>query len=319
MLDFYYPNKSYPFVVENGILSDLINRFDRSAIIPSQQELYRIRQQQERERYARRQAALREREYERICRQQAYHQLSRPSHLKQLETSQDYQIQVFKRYGDFNNYQIRVVKNSDEVFLKIHSDEDDFDRSFHLDEESIDVHNVTWKWLKGNNALVVYLPKLDVAVTSPLTKEEKRKFKKQQVTEKIHKSKQRRLEKKLKKRAERELAHKQREEARISRKERKNRHKYGYQNPEKSVLATEDSDLEVEPIFGVPASPVLEPVVAPVSSSTDSEYETPSESEEEEETSSPSITPTHTISLEEIEDEEFVNYNKRLADSQDCL
>lgn len=78
---------------------------------------------------------------------------------KQIETDNLYQIQIFKRHGNFNGYQIRAIRTQlGQRLFKIMGLEDIFEKLYELSDK-VDIKNIDWKWFKHENALVVNLPK----------------------------------------------------------------------------------------------------------------------------------------------------------------
>lgn len=98
--------------------------------------------------------------------------------VRQVENAQVYQFQIGKDYGNFKSYEIRVVKKSGNVYLKITSEADDFAKLYELNKDVLDVSAIDWKLIKNENILVVSIPKL-LSKMSHL-KSHKRKQKKQQ-------------------------------------------------------------------------------------------------------------------------------------------
>ncbi|ODV65952.1 hypothetical protein HYPBUDRAFT_149737 [Hyphopichia burtonii NRRL Y-1933] len=119
-------------------------------------------------------------EYQRYQQQQQEQQRqqqlaqSRPKIIKKLETEDKYQIQIFKRYGNFDSYEVRVLKSSSFNFnnlinLVIESREDEFRKAFQFNLEDIEVGEIDWEYFENDNVLVLNIPKKIKYCTDDLT------------------------------------------------------------------------------------------------------------------------------------------------------
>lgn len=95
--------------------------------------------------------------------QQQQHQQprnSRPRVVQKLETEDEYQIQIYKPYGNFNNYEVKVVKLQPPLIkVIIFSHQDDFKIDFNFNVNYIDIENINWRWYKQDNILSLNIPK----------------------------------------------------------------------------------------------------------------------------------------------------------------
>ncbi|EGW30205.1 uncharacterized protein SPAPADRAFT_63818 [Spathaspora passalidarum NRRL Y-27907] len=98
-----------------------------------------------------------------LLHQQQYYQQapnSRPRVVKKLETEDEFQIQIYKPYGNFNNYEVRVVKATPPIVkVIISSAQDKFRQEFQFNVNYIDIENINWQWYKSRNILCLNIPK----------------------------------------------------------------------------------------------------------------------------------------------------------------
>lgn len=99
--------------------------------------------------------------FELLHQHQFYHkENTRPRIVKKLETEDEFQIQIFKPYGNFQNYEVSVVKaNPPIVNVVISSVQDNFQTSIPFNINYIDIQNINWQWYKSENTLVLNIPK----------------------------------------------------------------------------------------------------------------------------------------------------------------
>ncbi|KAG7193358.1 uncharacterized protein KQ657_000775 [Scheffersomyces spartinae] len=94
---------------------------------------------------------------------QAQKQFSRPRIIKKLETESDYQIQIYKEYGDFSSYEFCVLKPARAykslVQLLVELREDHFKKVFQFNSNDIDIHSIHWEYYEDENILVLNIPK----------------------------------------------------------------------------------------------------------------------------------------------------------------
>lgn len=95
--------------------------------------------------------------------QQQQYEANRPKIVKKVETEDKYQIQIFKRQGNFNSYEVRVLRSgayaSDLINLVIESRRDDFRRVFQFNLNDIEVGDIDWEYYADENVLVLNVPK----------------------------------------------------------------------------------------------------------------------------------------------------------------
>lgn len=91
---------------------------------------------------------------------------TRPKIVKKVETEDAYQIQIFKKNGNFNSYEVKVLRNthpfgykSNLVSLVIQSDVDEFRKVFQFNLDDIEVSQIDWEYYKNENVLVLNVPK----------------------------------------------------------------------------------------------------------------------------------------------------------------
>ncbi|KAI5970725.1 hypothetical protein CANMA_000144 [Candida margitis] len=85
---------------------------------------------------------------------------SRPRVVQKLETEDEYQIQIYKPYGNFNNYEVKVKKLTPPLIkVIIFSHQDDFQIDFNFNLNYIDLENINWRWYKQDNILSLNIPK----------------------------------------------------------------------------------------------------------------------------------------------------------------
>ena len=80
--------------------------------------------------------------------------------VEQAENDDCLQIQLFKDYGTFASYEVRVVKKSGKVFLKIESNKDHFFKMYEMNTKALDMGKINWKWFRDENALIISIPKI---------------------------------------------------------------------------------------------------------------------------------------------------------------
>ncbi|KAI5949563.1 hypothetical protein KGF54_005440 [Candida jiufengensis] len=93
---------------------------------------------------------------------QKHNQIIKPRVIKKLETEDEFQIQIYKPYGNYNNYEVlikHIQPHQPIINLEIYSKEDQFKVIFKFNLNYIDINNINWKWYKQNNILVLNIPK----------------------------------------------------------------------------------------------------------------------------------------------------------------
>lgn len=86
----------------------------------------------------------------------------KPKIVKKVETEDAYQIQIFKQNGDFNSYELKVLRtygNPKLVNLVVESRADDFRKIFQFSVDDIDIQSIDWEHFKQENVLVLNIPK----------------------------------------------------------------------------------------------------------------------------------------------------------------
>jgi hypothetical protein len=89
--------------------------------------------------------------------------------LKKVDIEDQYQIHIFKDHGDFNSYEVKVVKSQQVIILHgyqpelldivIQSNDDDFQKTFQFELNDIEVSSIDWEWNKDDNVLALNIPK----------------------------------------------------------------------------------------------------------------------------------------------------------------
>ncbi|KHC69357.1 hypothetical protein MGS_05016 [Candida albicans P78042] len=89
-----------------------------------------------------------------------YKENTRPRVIKKLETEDEFQIQIYKPYGNYNNYEVNVVKSNPPIVnVVISSVQDNFKTVLPFNVNYIDIDNINWQWYKQQNVLVLNIPK----------------------------------------------------------------------------------------------------------------------------------------------------------------
>lgn len=90
---------------------------------------------------------------------------SRPKIVKKVETEDLYQIQIFQKNGNFDLYEVKVLRNaypyskSNLVNLVIESAEENFKKVFQFNLDDIEVRDIDWEYFQDQNVLVLNVPK----------------------------------------------------------------------------------------------------------------------------------------------------------------
>lgn len=206
--------------------------------------------------------------------------------VKQYEDENCHQIQLFKRFGDFSSYEISLVRKAGDYIVKVSSDLDQVQKCFSINKSLIDISGVDYKWYHEANALVVNLPKKH--------KHEGRSAKKEKLRERrVHKQK-----KKQERRLRKELRKRQAEER------KQHKHEKRTQEPvTEAQPATEpEHRTEAQPVSGGELWTEAE-------TPETSDFETPSETSDNEDLEP--LGHSHSPTMEEVEDEEFVLLRKK--------
>ena len=96
--------------------------------------------------------------------QQEQHQLARqrPKIVKKIETEDFFQIQIYKQNGNFDSYELKVVRvpgKPQVVNVVVESRIDCFRRIFQFPISDIDVEGIDWQHIWHDNVLVLNVPK----------------------------------------------------------------------------------------------------------------------------------------------------------------
>lgn len=92
--------------------------------------------------------------------QQQLRQQFQPKISKKVETEDEYQIHIFKPYGDFNAFEVRALKSQHGlVKLVIESEPDNFQATVSFSLAEIDLHEINWLYFRAENTLVLRIPK----------------------------------------------------------------------------------------------------------------------------------------------------------------
>lgn len=198
--------------------------------------------------------------------------------VKQVETNNVHQIQLYKNAGDFGSYEIRLIQNRNSGYvLKIISEAEEFLKAFELEPKRIDVEHIDWKYHPELNVLTINLP------IKNQTAEHKKKQIKAKSIEKAYKKNRKHEKTKLKA---------------LKKKEKKLR-----------KLEEDRKEQEKEQVTDSKTQTPISKLFTSVSDSSEtSEYETPSESDSDND-NVPKV--KHSPTMEEVEDEEFVLLRKR--------
>lgn len=83
------------------------------------------------------------------------------NHVRELEDSKEFRIHIFKGYGGFKGYEVKVVRSKAGAYvLKIFGNDDKFERHYILNEDVVDLSKVHWNMYNEGTTLVLRLPKL---------------------------------------------------------------------------------------------------------------------------------------------------------------
>lgn len=228
-------------------------------------------------------------------------QMSKPSSIRQVETVDGYQIQIAKKYGGFNGYEIRVIRDlSGEYLLKIEGNNDQFEKLYHLNPEEVEIREIDWKWFRNENILVLNIPKSEHRYEG---KKKVKSVKKANCKKSAHRRKARHeknMHRKLDK-LEAVLQEEQRERNSGKQEERGEYHKE--QGGDQRKLVSNEELFEHEEHIEVPPSPAQ--------SNTALESDSSSETESVE-SESIKVKKNRLPSIEEVEDEEFILLRKNM-------
>lgn len=229
--------------------------------------------------------------------QKMLEKMSKPSSVKQVETADGYQIQIAKRFGDFNGYEVKVIRDlSGDFLLKIEGNNDQFERKYELDPEMVEIREIDWKWFRNENVLVLNIPK------RKYRQEERKKVKS------VKKSNCKKSSPKRKVVNDKRLHHKLdkleadlKEEQRQRNSEKQEEYLKQQENDQRS-LTSDEALFEHEeniPSLSAESSPALE---SDTSSETESIESEPIKAKKK----------NRLPSIEEVEDEEFILLRKNM-------
>lgn len=86
----------------------------------------------------------------------------RPKIIKKVESEEGFQIQIHKASGNFQSYEVKVVRaygNAKLVNIIIESKADDFSKVFQFSLDDIEVSEIDWEYFERENVLVLNIPK----------------------------------------------------------------------------------------------------------------------------------------------------------------
>mmetsp|Transcript_6794 Transcript_6794/g.6708 ORF Transcript_6794/g.6708 Transcript_6794/m.6708 type:complete len:277 (+) Transcript_6794:4713-5543(+) len=228
--------------------------------------------------------------------QKMLEKISKPS-VKQVETANGYQIQIAKRFGDFNGYEVRVIRNiSGDYLLKIKGNSDQFERLYELDPEMIEIGEIDWKWHRNENVLVLNIPKREHRY------EERKRVKnvKKSNCKKSHHKRKTTHDKSLNRKLDR-LDAALREEQR-QRNSENQREEYSKQQDDQQRLIKDQALFEHEETIELPSAESSSALESDTSSETESIESEPIKAKKK----------NRLPSIEEVEDEEFVLLRKNM-------
>lgn len=87
---------------------------------------------------------------------------SRPKIIKKVEAEDRFQIQIFKENGNFDSYEVKVLRHpyhAKVVNLVLESQADNFLKVFQFKIDDIEVHEINWEYFEHENVLVLNVPK----------------------------------------------------------------------------------------------------------------------------------------------------------------
>lgn len=84
--------------------------------------------------------------------------------VKKVETEDSYQFQIYKEYGNFDSYEVKVLKHYDFKYnnlinLVILSGPDNFKKVFQFNVNDIEINQIDWEYFGNENVLVLNVPK----------------------------------------------------------------------------------------------------------------------------------------------------------------
>lgn len=223
-------------------------------------------------------------------------QMSKPSSVKQIEIADSYRIQIAKKYGDFNGYEIRVIRDSaGDYLLKIEGNNDHFTKLYQLNPEEIEIGEIDWKWFRNENILVLNIPKREHRYEG---KKKLKSVKKSNCKKSAHRRKARH-EKSLHRKLDKLEAALQEEQRQRNSEGQEEEDCQKQQAEDQYKLISNEALFEHEENIEVPAS------------DTSTALESSSETESTE--SEPiKIKKNRLPSIEEVEDEEFILLRKNM-------
>lgn len=85
----------------------------------------------------------------------------RQIYTREFESDGEFQLQIHKPYGGFEDYEVTVVRDRNGIaFLKVFSDHDHFLRRYEIDVTGVDLELIEWELNKKHNILILHVPKI---------------------------------------------------------------------------------------------------------------------------------------------------------------
>ncbi|KAJ9109436.1 hypothetical protein QFC19_002189 [Naganishia cerealis] len=248
--------------------------------------------------------------------QQQLRQQFQPKISKKVETEDEYQIHIFKPYGDFNSYEVRALKSQNGlVKLVIESEPDNFQATVSFSLAEIDLQEINWLYFRAENTLVLRIPKKQKEAAQKQAEENARKEAKAREQAKLQERKER-----IRREAEARNAKAQQEQfveqllqnfftpflSQVSQAQA------GSKNSEGKVTQNNESSSSPAPVPApAPKQPSPKLDANDDNESVQSEPLTPEVGSPKLEAKDESLDLHKHPSLEEVEDEEFVMFRKK--------
>ena len=124
---------------------------------------------------------------------------NRVNEVIEVEDSEEFQIQIFKKYGGFKGYEVKVVRSKDGKYvLKVFGNDDKFQRHYILNADVVDLSKIHWSLYNDGTTLVLRLPKSQEPQKAEKQQAKPKKhIKMRKAEEGSHKNKRKHSERKL--------------------------------------------------------------------------------------------------------------------------
>lgn len=124
---------------------------------------------------------------------------NRVNAVREVEDSDEFQIEIFKKCGGFKGYEVKVVRSkTGEYVLKVFGNDDKFQRHYLLNEDVVDLSKIHWNLYNDGTTLVFRLPKLqEPECTEKLHSKPKKHIKMRKAEDSSHKNKRKHGENKV--------------------------------------------------------------------------------------------------------------------------